>query len=37
MRPKNPSAAELSGEQPFLLMERMIPCSWQIRIHSGHR
>ena len=36
-RPKNPSAAALSGEQPFALIERVRPCSLQMRIHSGHR
>ena len=34
---KNPSAAALSGEQPFALIERVRPCSLQMRIHSGHR
>ena len=36
-RPKNPSAAALSGEQPFALIDRVSPCSVQMRIHSGHR
>ena len=27
----------LSGEQPFTLIERVRPCSLQMRIHSGHR
>ena len=36
-RPKNPSAAALSGEQPFALIERVRPCAPQMRIHSGHR
>ena len=29
-RPKNPSAAALSGEQPFALIERVRLCSLQI-------
>ena len=36
-RPKNPSAAALSGEQPFALIERVRLLSMQMRIHSGHR
>lgn len=36
-RPKNPSAAALSGEQPFALIERVRLLSLQMRIHSGHR
>ena len=36
-RPKNPSAAALSGLHPFALIERVRPCSLQMRIHSGHR
>ena len=36
-RPKNPSAAALSGLQPFALMERVSPCSSQMPIHPGHR
>ena len=36
-RPKNPSAAALSGEQPFALIERVRLLSVQMRIHSGHR
>jgi len=36
-RPKNPSAAALSGLHPFALIERVRPCSVQMRIHSGHR
>ena len=35
-RPKNPSAAALSGEQPFALIERVRLCSLQMRIHSGY-
>ena len=34
-RPKNPSAAALSGEQPFALIERVRLLSVQMRIHSG--
>lgn len=34
---ENPSVAALSGEQPFALIERVRPCSLQMRIHSGHR
>lgn len=34
--PKNPSAAALSGLQPFALIERVSLCSSQMRIHSGH-
>ena len=37
MVPKKPSMRELSGEQPFLDIERMIPASSQIDIHPGHR
>ena len=36
-RPKNPSAAALSGEQPFALIDRVSLCSPQMRIHPGHR
>ena len=36
-RPKNPSAAALSGEQPFAPVERVRLLSLQMRIHSGHR
>ena len=36
-RPKNPSAAALSGEQPFALIERVRLLSVQMRIHSSHR
>ena len=35
--PKNPSAAALSGEQPFAPVERVRLLSVQMRIHSGHR
>ena len=35
--PKNPSAAALSGLQPFALIDRVSPCSSQMRIHSSHR
>ena len=35
--PKNPSAAALSGLQPFALIERVSPGnSSRMRIHSGH-
>ena len=37
LRPKNPSAAALSGPHPFAPVERVRPCSLQMRIHSGHR
>ena len=35
MRPKNPSAAALSGEQPFAPVERVRLLSVQMRIRSG--
>lgn len=35
-RPENPSAAALSGEQPFALIERVNLLSSQMRIHSAH-
>ena len=35
-RPKNPSAAALSGEQPFAPVERVNLLSSQMRIHSAH-
>ena len=34
IRPKNPSAAALSGLHPFALIERVRSCSLQMRIHS---
>ena len=37
MVPKKPSMRELSGEQPFLDIGRMIPASSQTDIHPGHR
>lgn len=36
-RPKNPSQAELSGEQPFLDMDLLSSPALTRRIHSGHR
>ncbi|KFI59456.1 hypothetical protein BIGA_1790 [Bifidobacterium pullorum subsp. gallinarum] len=35
--PKNPSAAALSGLQPFALIDRVNPFSLQMLIHPGHR
>lgn len=35
--PKNPSAAALSGEQPFALMERVSPKRSMSPSHPGHR
>ena len=35
--PKNPSAAALSGLHPLALIDRISPCSSQMRIHSSHR
>ncbi len=35
--PKNPSIAELSGEQPFFDMERVIPYLLHLPIQPGHR
>ena len=36
-RPKNPSAAALSGLHPFAPVERVRLLSLRMRIHSGHR
>ena len=36
-RPKNPSQAELSGEQPFFDMERVSPAVSILSIHPGQR
>lgn len=36
-RPKNPSIAELSGEQPFFDMGRVIPYLLHLSIQPGHR
>ena len=36
-RPKNPSAAALSGLHPFAPVERVRSSSLRMRIHSGHR
>ena len=35
--PKNPSRLWLSGERPFLDIDRMIPRSSHIPIHPGQR
>lgn len=35
--PKNPSHLWLSGEQPFLDIDRTIPCSSHIATHPGQR
>ena len=37
MRPKNPSAAALSGLHPFALMDRTRPCRPIRSSHPGHR
>ena len=34
---EEPLRGALSGEQPFALIDRVSPCSVQMRIHSGHR
>ena len=36
-RPKNPSAAALSGLHPFAPVERVRSSSLRMRIHPGHR
>ena len=35
--PKNPSIAELSGEQPFFDIGRVIPYLLHLSIQPGHR
>ena len=35
--PEEPSAAALSGLQPFALIDRVNPFSLQMLIHPGHR
>ena len=37
VRPRNPSAAALSGLHPFAPVERVRLLSLRMRIHSGHR